>query len=88
MRADVTRVDNKALFLNYHVQETAGHTNDWTPPWNRTTSVRLRQAGQNFHAWLFVLSVLSMPVRQRGAIAKRGALHFRPSCVYGQAHSE
>ena len=47
LRTDVTRVDNKALFLNYRVQETAGHTNDWTPPWNRTTSVRLRQAGQN-----------------------------------------
>ena len=44
------RADNKALFLNYHVQETAGHTNDWTPPWNRTTCVRLRQAGaKQFH---------------------------------------
>ena len=32
MRADVTRVDNKALFLNYHVQETARHTNERLAP--------------------------------------------------------
>ena len=88
MRADVTRVDNKALFLNYHVQETARHTNDWPPVESNHGCAPPSGRAKQFHAWPLFLSVLSMPVRQRGAIAKRGALHFRPSCVYGQAHSE